>query len=317
MARAAAEIPYEALPAGNVPRGLDECLAELDETRGRLEEASRKAVLADVATTVIHNVGNVLASVNVSAGVVADLVRRSRLEGLAKAAELLRQHEGDLAAFLTSDERGKRLPEYLGKLADVVREERTTILAELDLLQRNVDHIKAVVGMQQAHAKTSGGAVEAVSIVDLVEDALRFNLASYDKHGLQIARDYADLPSVLVDRHKLFQIVMNLLSNARHAVKDTTGQERRISVRLRQAVPGRFLVEVEDTGCGIPAENMGRIFTHGFTTKREGHGFGLASSASAAAEMGGTLTAYSDGEGKGARFTIDLPLRLPAEGGAP
>src|SRR6185369_13109107 len=116
----------------------------------------------------------------------------------------------------------------------------------------------------------------------------------------------ATAPAARLDRHKLFEMVMNLLSNAGHAVE---GQGmRNIAVRVRPRGFDRFLIEVEDTGCGISPEHLDKIFTFGFTTRPGGHGFGLHASACAAAEMGGSLTAHSDGPGRGARFTIELPL---------
>jgi signal transduction histidine kinase len=65
---------------------------------------------------------------------------------------------------------------------------------------------------------------------------------------------------------------------------------------------------VRDNGIGIPPENLIKIFNHGFTTKRDGHGFGLHSGANAAKEMGGSLTAESNGPGLGATFTLELPV---------
>jgi two-component system NtrC family sensor kinase len=63
---------------------------------------------------------------------------------------------------------------------------------------------------------------------------------------------------------------------------------------------------------GIAPENLTRIFSHGFTTRTDGHGFGLHSAALAAQQMGGRLTAQSDGPGRGATFTLELPVAAPA-----
>ncbi len=287
---------------------LQENVELLHSTQRQLVEASRKTGAAEVATAVLHNVGNVLNSVNISAGLAIDAVRGSKLEGLGRAAALLREHEGDLAVFVTGDERGRRLPLYLTRLAEVLADEQRRIEQELHSLQKNVDHIKVIVSMQQTHAKV-GGIVEEVCVEDLVEDALKMNLVSYDKHGLKVVRDFQKVEKVRIDRHKLFQIVMNLLSNARHAVKDLPG-EKRLVVAVRPVESG-VMVVVEDNGVGISSENMTRIFNLGFTTKKDGHGFGLHSSALAASEMGGRLEVHSDGPGHGARFSIVLPL-VPA-----
>jgi signal transduction histidine kinase len=128
-----------------------------------------------------------------------------------------------------------------------------------------------------------------------------------EKRGIELVRAYEGAPVVRLDRHKLFEMVMSLLSNARYAVEDQPGA-RRITVRVRERERDRFVLQIEDSGRGISPENLEKIFTFGFTTRPGGHGFGLHASACAAAEMGGSLTAASDGPGRGACFTIDLPV---------
>jgi signal transduction histidine kinase len=288
---------------------LKQSLEQQGAMQHQLLEASRRTGMADVATAVLHNVGNVLNSVNVSVGVLDAAVQRSHSEGLGKAAQLLREHEGDLPRFFAEDKRARLLPEYLSKLGKTMAEQRESFRAELQSLQKNVDHIRVIVSMQQSHAKV-GGSIEPVSLAALLDDALSLNFASDEKHGLHVEHDYAQLPEVELDRHKLVQIVLNLLSNARDAVKDSSAQAKRITVRLRDAGGGQVAIDVEDTGCGFSADNSVKIFNHGFTTKKDGHGFGLHSSACAATEMGGALTAQSDGVGRGARFTLLLPLRV-------
>jgi signal transduction histidine kinase len=297
----------------NANSQLTESLAKIQNMQRQLMDASRRAGMADVATTVLHNVGNVLNSVNVSANVVTDTLTQSRLNGLARAADMIRAHKDDLSRFLTEDEKGRRIPLYVCSLADAAAEERASIVRELESLQKNIDHIKVIVSRQQAQAKTVG-VIERISIPELLEDALKFVSTSYERHGLAVVREFQDIGSVRLDRHKLFQILMNLLSNARHAVKavEDPAKEKRVVVRVQRQGEDKFVIEVEDTGCGIAAENLQKIFTYGFTTKEEGHGFGLHSSACAAAEMGGSISAHSDGPARGARFTITLPLEPPA-----
>ena len=276
----------------------------------QLMDASRRAGMAEVATSVLHNVGNVLNSVNVSAGVVIDAVQGSRLVGLGKAAELIREHESDWARFLSEDEKGRKLAPYICSLAEAAAQERTAMLSELSSLQRNVDHIKAIISRQQTQAKDTLGVLETVKVSDVVEEALRSVANSLERRQIRVVQDHQFSTPVRLDRHKLYEMVMNLLTNARHALSATTG-ERVLTLRTSPMGPGRFQVEVADTGCGIPRENLARIFTFGFTTRSAGHGFGLHGSALAAAEMGGTLRAESPGLGQGARFIIDLPCAPP------
>src|SRR5262249_8760375 len=152
------------------------------------------------------------------------------------------------------------------------------------------EHIKSIVSMQQKHARTAG-AVEQVAVPQLIDEALRLHAVSFEQLGIRILRDYSDVPLIFVDRHKLLQILINLMSNARHALMDSEQGDKCLSIRVRPAPGGeRLLIDVGDNGMGITAENLARLFTQGFTTKKTGHGFGLHISALAASEMKGRLT---------------------------
>jgi len=286
--------------------------SKLETLHRQLLDTSRQAGMAEVATNVLHNVGNVLNTVNVSISIASDKVRKSRIANLAKAAGLLEEHRGDLAAFLTHDAKGTQLPDYLIKLASHLTEEQGEILKELQLLQSNVEHIKDIVAMQQSYAKVSG-MVESLPPVELVEDALRMNAAALGRHEVQVVREYGDAPLVSVEKHKVLQILVNLIRNAKYALDEGGRSDKRLTLRIARNGDDFVHVSVIDNGVGIPAENVTRIFEHGFTTRKGGHGFGLHSGALAAQEMGGTLSVSSDGPGHGAVFTLALPIK-PKEG---
>jgi predicted ATPase/signal transduction histidine kinase len=293
-----------ALGAAN--QNLQVSLQQLGQAQRSLIDMSRQAGMADVATSILHNVGNVLNCVNVSAGVIKAVVEQSKAGNLARVAALFAEHRADLARFLGEDPRGKQLPDYLVKLADVLEGERATIVEELQSLGDNIDHIKVIVAMQQSTARM-GGMQETVDIADLLDEAIRISVLSAGEGAkrVAIARDYAEVPTASMDRHKVLQIVLNLLSNARDAASEASDRTIRIHCG---AVDGRIIVRVEDRGVGIPADHLDRIFNFGFTTKKKGHGFGLHSCANAAAELGGTLSCRSDGPGQGAVFTLQFPL---------
>jgi PAS domain S-box-containing protein len=282
---------------------------ELEEVHKQLLVASRQAGMAEVATNVLHNVGNVLNSVNVSASLVAERIKKSKCAGLTRVATLLSSH-ADLAAFLGSAH-GRQLPTYLQELSQELLDERDASVAELSALRANVEHIKEIVAMQQGYAKR-GGVSDTLDIRALAEDSLRMNEGAFSRHGVTVVRDFAEVPLIQVDKHKVLQILVNVIRNAKYACAERAGGEKRVTVRIR-ATPSSITVAVIDTGIGIPAENIERIFNHGFTTRVDGHGFGLHSSALAARELGGTLYASSAGTGKGATFTLTLPL-VHAEG---
>ena len=278
---------------------------EVEALHNQLVEASRHAGMAEVATGVLHNVGNVLNSVNVSSTLLAERLRKSRAPNVARAAEMLRDKNGDLARWLTEDEKGRMLPSYLADLGRHLSTEHAEMSTELELLVKNVEHIKEIVAMQQNYAKVSGFS-EALPVEKLVEDAIQMNAAAFERHQVRVIREYEPAPPVRVDKHKVLQILVNLLRNAKYAMDDCP--DRRLTIHIHQPGAEAVRVTIRDTGCGIPRENLTRIFSHGFTTKKDGHGFGLHSGAIAAKEMGGILTAESEGSGRGATFNLELPI---------
>lgn len=242
-----------------------------------------------------------------SASVATDKIRDLKLSTLNRLAEMLGGQE-DLPAFFASDARGAEVPAFLTRLAGRLENDRATALGELGALRQRVEHINEIVATQQNYAK-AGGVSEVLPLAELMEDALRLSAGAIERHGVEIVRDYAELPSVLVDRHKVAQILVNLIVNAKHALAGEAPAEKCLTLRLARNGRAGATITVSDNGVGIPAENLTRIFQHGFTTRKDGHGFGLHNSANAAREMGGSLTARSDGPGRGAAFTLELPLQ--------
>ncbi len=285
---------------------IKEAEEKLEVLHGRLVEASREAGKAEVATSVLHNIGNVLNSVNVSCALIAEKIRESKISSLPKVVALLDAHGNDLPGFFSEDSRGRQLPAYLENLAGRLAEEQAEILREMETLAGNLRHVKEVLAMQQSFAKTQG-VTEILPVADLVEDALRLSLGSMEILGIELRREYTLLPPISVEKHKVLQIVGNLVRNAKHACNESARPGKRIILRTAKA-GDRVLISVEDNGEGIAPENLVRIFSHGFTTRKDGHGFGLHSSALTAKELGGSLGAFSEGPGKGAVFTLELPL---------
>ena len=281
--------------------------AELDKINRQLVEASRQAGMAEVATGVLHNVGNVLNSVNVSTSLIRENLRRSEMASLVKLARLLQDHQADLDPFLTSDPKGKLVPDFIIRLADHLNEEYAMLQNEHDQLARNIEHIKEIVAMQQNYARVSGF-LEKVSVASLVEDVLRMHTAGLERHGVQVVRQYAEVPPLTLDKHKALQILVNLVHNAKYALGESGHPDKRLIVGIGINGNNCLKVTVSDNGVGIPPENLTRIFCHGFSTRKGGHGFGLHSGANAAKEMGGQLSVHSEGPGKGATFTLELPL---------
>jgi signal transduction histidine kinase len=279
---------------------------ELVQTHKKLLEISHQAGMAEIATGVLHNVGNALNSVNVSSTLVTNNLRQSKVGNLSKIVGLLKEHQNNLGAFFENDPKGRQLPSYIEQLTKHLIEEQTEGIKELGHLHLGIEHIKDIVTTQQSYAKVSG-LMETIQIRDLVEDALRMNSSSLVRHNVELIREFADTPPLTVDKHKVLQILVNLIRNAKYACDDSGRLDKKIIVKI-SAAKDYVQTIVSDNGVGIPQENMTRIFNHGFTTRKDGHGFGLHSAVLAAKEMKGSLTVQSEGTGKGASFTLILPL---------
>jgi len=287
----------------------------LERANQETREASRLAGMAEVATGVLHNVGNVLNSLNVSATVIAAGLRQSKHDALVKVCSLLDEHAADLGTFLTEDPKGQLVPQFLKSFSRHSGEERGRLLQEIESLQKNIDHIKEIVNMQQSYA-TMAGMVESLDAVTLMEDSLRMNSAALMRHHVSQVREFQAVPPVLGERGKVLQILVNLIRNAKYALDEGRAGDKVLTLRLEPGPAGRVRFIVRDNGVGIPSENLTRIFSHGFTTRAQGHGFGLHSSALAAKELQGSLTVRSDGPGNGAVFTLELPAALAAAAAA-
>jgi C4-dicarboxylate-specific signal transduction histidine kinase len=223
----------------------------------------------------------------------------------------MNEHAADLGDFLSRDAKGRLLPGYLNQLVAALATERQSVVEELGSLTASVDHIKDIVATQQSYAGAAS-VVEAVQVRELLEDALRMNAGALEQHQVTVIREFADVPLLMLDKSRVLQILVNLIRNAEQAMDGVTEHSHQMTLRMGVADPpdGRSLrIRVADEGQGIAPENLARLFVHGFTTRKNGHGFGLHSCALAAKEMGGTLTAQSDGLGKGAAFTLELPIK--------
>lgn len=291
----------------NLELRVQERTRALQEAQGGLMASARQAGMAEIATNVLHNVGNVLNSVNVSTQLLIGKVRASRVQGLGQATKMLAEHRGSLGEFLESDPKGKLLPGYLEQLAQAMAAERDSLAQELVALASSVDHIKEVIATQQGIAGASS-VVTPVSVQALVEDALRMAAESLQRHRISVVRDFSPVPELLLDKARILQILVNLVTNAKQALSGISGREPCIQVGIAITLQGALRISVTDNGQGIAAEHLQRIFSHGFTTKPQGHGFGLHGAAIAAREMGGSLQVHSDGLGQGATFTLEIAM---------
>ena len=221
--------------------------------------------------------------------------------------KLVNDHSENLGDYLTTDEKGKHIPLYLNKLSGALTHEQNDLLENMRRVTTSVDHLKEIINSQQAYAKVI--ALESsLPLDELVADALKINQEALERSAVKVKQEIVLPSEVTLDKQKTLQILVNLIGNAASALDDVDQEDKWITIRCdtQQDV---LRIEVADNGTGIPQENLTNIFNHGFTTKADGHGFGLHSAALAAKEMKGSLSVQSNGPGQGATFTLEIPYK--------
>ncbi len=283
--------------------------AETDRERltRKLLQASRQAGLSEVATGVLHTVGNVINSINVSADTIIDRLTDARLDRLDETISQLGLASPDLGESPSKSPRTRQLLQYLSLVSENLKDQHLEIACEVQLMRKSVTHISEVVSMQQSYARVSGAA-ERFSVTEVCDRAIRIQQADLDKHEIEVVRDYQDLPDVCSEPHKILQIIVDLISNAKFAVQHSRSIGGKIVISISLNEKNSLTITVQDNGMGISPENQKQIFQHGFTTRPGGNGFGLHNSILAAHELNGALECFSNGAGQGARFELTLPL---------
>ncbi|MET0404262.1 MAG: ATP-binding protein, partial [Cystobacter sp.] len=294
----------------DLEKRVEERTRELRRAQAVLVETARSAGMAEVATNVLHNVGNVLTSTVINMDMMRQTLSLSRMGRLKQVTTLLGEHRDNLVGFLTGTPQGQQLTGYLFVLADELMREQSSLKDCVGTLGMHIEHIRAIVQIQQVHA-TSTLVAEDCELHQLVEDALSIQMPALTRHGIQVTRRLDSPPVLKVDRHKVLQILVNLISNAKNAMRTLPEGQPHLQVRLISA-GDVARIQVQDNGVGIAPENRDRLFCQGFSGFEGGHGLGLHSSALAAELLGGSLSLESEGPGLGATATLELPLTSAA-----
>jgi len=273
----------------------------------KLMDASRRAGMADVASEELHNVGNVLNSMSVSTDVIRNSVENSLIPKLAIANRRFSEHQDDYCGYLEKDPKGIHFPEALDYMTDALVADRSVHLRETDQLMKNISHVRNVIQRQLSLSRDTG-VIETFPLCELIEESVTINKHKANRCGAVVKVDCAKTLNLTTDRHKLQEILINLISNALDAIKDNSSSSSRIEITVTNQLE-KVEITVSDTGIGIPAENLQKVFLQGFTTKENGHGFGLHSCAMTAQVLGGSLNVTSEGPGQGSSFQLVIPLR--------
>ncbi|MGD9852998.1 MAG: sensor histidine kinase [Nitrospirales bacterium] len=276
-----------------------------------LLESSRRLGMSEVATAVLHNIGNLLNGLNVSTGLLAQRLQELPVGDVPKISNLMKAHTEDIAHFLTENSKGKQVMPYMEKLGKHLTEQYDLCLHDLETVMAQLEDVKDLV-MGQESLTRAERMLEPVSLKDLLEKALNLSQSQIIKHHVAIERDYETIPKLVIDKHLCLRILINLIHQANESMTQPGHGPHRLSLRLRlhQDRQTSVQIQIQDTGCGIPPEQLTKIFSQELSETFQDRDAGLHESALAAKNMGGSLTALSEGQGKGATYTLSLPAKV-------
>src|SRR5262249_48765709 len=148
------------------------------------------------------------------------------------------QEQGDkLGEFMTYDERGKIIPRYLQALGQQLIKDTDAALEQMAGLRNSLEHVNNAVAMQQNYAKLSSVA-EIVSVVDLIEDSVRLSAGAFTRHGIELHREFEPTAPITVDKHKVLQILVNLMRNAKYACDESGKKDKVLTLRVEGQAMG-------------------------------------------------------------------------------
>ncbi len=277
-------------------------LNRLNITYKKLVDHAQREGIADIATNILHNIGNILNSISVSVHLMEECAKSAVTEDIIRAGRLLQENMDRLEEFISEGGKGKKLMKFYLSLGRTAEKMQNQILYNLNRLKTKTAAINEAVSAQQSYAGADAR-LEELYVETILTDALKLNQDDLDKFEIEVEKNILSNFKVVVNRAKLFFILFNIISNAKDAMTAALVREKRLSVSMYEDDTGKY-VKISDTGIGISEDLLSRIFEYGFTTKPGKYGFGLYSCASYIAEMGGSIWAQSDGEWKGAAFIL-------------
>ena len=285
---------------------------QTDAIRGahqRLAEEVRKAGIAEMTTGVLHNIGNILTTVSTSAAELRAIIQRSKLEQFRAVNNMMADHKGNLSSYLQSDPKGRLIPEFLKKVERQFHRENESIDKETEMLLDKIALMAQAVSMEQSYVSSFDRKAQ-MHLTELIDNALSLQEPSLKKRNIEVIRKYQTQPPCNLETVKLVHVVTNLIKNAADALtaRPPNAEGRRLEVQVTPLDAEFNMILIKDNGCGISPENQAKLFEFGFTTKADGHGFGLHSCRATMREMGGDIRAESEGQNRGTTFFLKVPI---------
>lgn len=276
---------------------------QLYETQRKLLREAHAAGINQVTTEILHNVGNIVNSIGLSIDVMKDSFTEDEFNQFKEVMRILEQkiQHRDLNGL-------EAILEFVRVFGTKTQRDMNSLKSVLESLEKFVVHLRRLTEVQKLQLPNVPYEAE-VNLDLLIQDSLHLaGLNGPDNFGVEVHPGIKKIGRFISDEHRLMQIFVNLLVNAKHAVFASRPQDRKIAI-LARVVGQSLVLTIEDNGCGIKKEDLRNLFQAGFTTKAEGNGLGLHNSANQIRFLGGEIGVFSYGESQGAIFTIRLPYR--------
>lgn len=276
----------------SLDRKVKERTDELEKANQEIVDQAHAAGMAEIATGILHNIGNALVPLGGSLHLIQVANNDLPVEQL-KAYYLLKTESHE-------DEDLKKISAQLETFRDEIKE-------YADGMADNLEHVTSILRAQQNFARSSSD-IEDVDPYQLVEQAVK--MQSYRMRTFHVELDFdrsIELPMLRTNRIKAVQVLVNVIKNAVDAMLDQDPKTRKLTIEVLMR-EGLLDITIADTGPGIQAHVLDRIFTHGFTTKADGHGFGLHSCANVMMSLNGEIAVRNSPLTGGAEFRVSFPL---------
>ncbi|MDZ7814734.1 MAG: ATP-binding protein [Planctomycetota bacterium] len=278
---------------------------ELLISQNKLVAHAHSSGMAHVASEVLHNIGNAVNSINVRLKNISESIEREKLPSRLRRVADLYSENGDGETEQTA------AAGYMAALAEAVDKSRQQLIENVNFINEKLDHVSEIISLQQSVASVRG-IIEKVNVKDLIVDAMEINREAITKRNIKVRFMFGEVPVIRVEKNKLIQVLVNIIKNAIEAIDSSDSERDEMVVSASYSKKTEMVsIDVKDSGIGMTAEVRANLFKFGFTTKEQGSGFGLHSSYNLIKAMGGTINAQSEGKGKGATFSIELPLMPP------
>lgn len=270
-----------------------------------LIDAARQAGMAEVAGSVLHSMGNVLNSLNISSEILQQKINSMSTTKISKLADLLNKNNGKEGNYFTETESGRDIVKYISLIAKETEIEKLNLLQEVQSMSTHINHLKNTVSLQQTISKPTI-VITRVFISKIITDILSIYKTQIENNAITVSYEHDGDHSLMNDQYQIERILQNLIHNAIESLKSSEISDKSLVVSCQLGKDKSIIIQVIDNGLGISPNRINKIFNFKSTTKKGGHGFGLHYSALEAKRLGGELTAASKGLGQGATFTLKL-----------